>query len=272
MHVGAKAASAQGASEESIRRHGRWLGDRMTEHYLIPISYDAIRPLAGFPVQKGSYFLKRDVLDPSQSLQQMLFPEVDGWLQKFENNEIQSDMAGVGFLRMMLYLRRVILQDAVVLMDKFPDLPIWRHQVFSSPEFLQFRSAAARTLATVTSPFDIQLRAVVPLVEQQLRNVQNVVVDTSARSTARLEQLLTNVGANIRPVVREELQQFATQTKLDLLQSIISSCRAEVERMTSNGASSNVATAEPMELVSIIFVPLNLRAIKENAENNKSSF
>lgn len=228
----------------------------MTQHYLIPISYDAIRPLAGFPVQKGSYFLKRDALDPPEALLKKFFPEVDEWLRKFENNEVQSDMAGIGFLRMMQYLRRVIVQDSVVLMEKFPNLPLWSHPNFTCPEFLEFKAAANRLLPTIASPFDVRLRAVVPIIEQRLQDVQNTVTDTSNRAAIRLERHISETHTALRPIIREELDRFARNTRMDMLQSIIRHCQAEVNTMTHRGDGSPEAAAQPMEVVSI-FIALS---------------
>ena len=51
------------------------------------------------------------------------FPEVEMWEVRIEGRERQLDIATVSFLALMRYLKKVILQDSVLLMDQFPSCP-----------------------------------------------------------------------------------------------------------------------------------------------------
>lgn len=74
---GARAASLGGASDDAIRRQGRWNVDAMTSHYLSQISHEAVRALASFPVQRGSFYLERGILEPPDELKKLVFPTAE---------------------------------------------------------------------------------------------------------------------------------------------------------------------------------------------------
>ena len=41
-------------------------------------------------------------------------------------------------IKLLKFLRTVLLQDAALLKDRFPELSIWTQPVFSSPAFQEF--------------------------------------------------------------------------------------------------------------------------------------
>ncbi|POM76492.1 Hypothetical protein PHPALM_6263 [Phytophthora palmivora] len=73
---GAKLAETCGASEEQIRRFGRWNAARMEGCYLTSLPKNSMRALARFPTKGGSYWLHRAYVVPSKELQHLVFPEV----------------------------------------------------------------------------------------------------------------------------------------------------------------------------------------------------
>jgi hypothetical protein len=91
-----------------------------------------MRTMTGFREERGSFYLPRAKIDPPESLQRQIWPEIDNWLAKYEefnpratDNAVERpDLAGAGFLRLLKYLRVVILQNSVVLRDLFPNHPI----------------------------------------------------------------------------------------------------------------------------------------------------
>src|ERR1700724_3914985 len=97
IDIGARQANAAGASEDSIRRHGRWATDRMTSAYLSPLSLEPVRLLAGFKKERGSYYLERQVLSPPEELCTQVFPEVDHYWEQFTSGHLAEDIAAIGF-------------------------------------------------------------------------------------------------------------------------------------------------------------------------------
>ena len=78
--------------------------------YLSGLPVDAIKVLAGFTIRKGDYYINRDLVAPSALLEEMVFPQINFWKQKFERGEVQTDTAGPNFLGLLKYLRTVFLQ------------------------------------------------------------------------------------------------------------------------------------------------------------------
>lgn len=70
-----------------------------------------MKTLTGFPKEDPNYFLSRAIIDPSEALQAMAFDNVDYWLAKFKHNdEVQEDIAGHNFLKLVKHLRVVFLR------------------------------------------------------------------------------------------------------------------------------------------------------------------
>jgi integrase len=74
----ARMADLQGASERDIARAGRWDMSAMTQYYLTTLSRETMRVLAGFSVERGSFWIARD-LDPPKELEDMIFPQATSW-------------------------------------------------------------------------------------------------------------------------------------------------------------------------------------------------
>ena len=71
-------ADLQGASERDVARAGRWDMSAMTQCYLTTLPRETMRVLAGFTVERGSFWSSRD-LEPPSELQEMVFPQVSVW-------------------------------------------------------------------------------------------------------------------------------------------------------------------------------------------------
>jgi hypothetical protein len=66
---------------------------------------------------------------------------------------------------------------------------MWQHSIFASEEYRCFLDSSRQALTTVISPFDLQVRAVLPLVHQGLQNLQRT-------ATTGFRQLSTSMQAN----------------------------------------------------------------------------
>ncbi|SAM01218.1 hypothetical protein [Absidia glauca] len=65
------------ASEDQIRRQGRWSNTTMNGPYLTSLPREMMRSMAGFPTNGRSFYLARAVLGPPTSLCKKLFPAID---------------------------------------------------------------------------------------------------------------------------------------------------------------------------------------------------
>ena len=107
---GAREAETRGATEFDIRRAGRWNSDTMSNAYLSSFPRTAIKALAGFNVNfQANYYLPRAKEEPSDALASRVWPQLDGWLQRFEDGANEPDLAGQGFLKLLKRLRIVVL-------------------------------------------------------------------------------------------------------------------------------------------------------------------
>jgi hypothetical protein len=163
-------AELLGVSEDQIRRLGHWQAGAMERHYLSALPRKGMRAMAGFTdfSKPGFYYLKRDLLEPPQSLKSQIFPQLEDWLSRYENDECQQTLSCLGFLNLLKYLRTTILQDSVILKEKYPNLFVWRHPVFLDPEFARWSSDLKTAMQTATEPAEFTIRAAVPTIANEL--------------------------------------------------------------------------------------------------------
>jgi hypothetical protein len=130
-------AELRGISEDQIRRLGHWQAGAMEKHYLSALPRQGMRGMASCrSLEPGHYFLPRGSIQPCDTLQRRIFPQLDYWLERFESgHEIEQTLSCKGFLHLLKYLRVVILQDSVLLQDLFPNLFVWEHEIFASEEY-----------------------------------------------------------------------------------------------------------------------------------------
>lgn len=200
---GARMADLGGASEAQIRRLGRWNNQAMEKCYLTSLPREAMRTLAGFEPCRGSFYLARASVEPPVSLQHLIFPAVESWMEKMDTGLCEQSIAGGGFLQLLQYLRGVILQDAVILQLVFPGHPIWNHTVFKSDEFNRFRDALNSSLRTSVDPTEQQLQKALPLLSAKLDGVHQdlkMAVSGISRELQAVEGTLTDFMKVMAPL------------------------------------------------------------------------
>jgi hypothetical protein len=164
-----------------------------------------MRTMAGFREKRGSFYLPRAKIDPPESLQRQLWPEIDGWLAKYEefnpratDNAVERpDLAGAGFLRLLKYLRVVILQDSVVLRDLFPNHPIWKYYIFHTEQYVVFREQVLVALKDKENPADVQIKMALSFVADRMNmnteNIKATVLGESKKLNNSIQNLLQQV-------------------------------------------------------------------------------
>ncbi|KAG2216357.1 hypothetical protein INT45_001609 [Circinella minor] len=169
---GARDAELRGATEDQLCRHGCCNMQSMERHYLMKLSRASICAVNGFPTGKGRYWLRHALVQPEESLQRKIFPEVDNWLSKVESeNDAERSISAQGFLRLMKTMRVVILQDAAVLREQHPTHPMFNHPIFQGQDFLSFAAASAHAVRTTPTPSHIQIQDVIPEVNHRLDDI-----------------------------------------------------------------------------------------------------
>ena len=187
------------------KRHGLWGTDTCDGVYGSPIAVEAMRAFSGHAPKEKVYYLKRAVLVPDADLQKMVFPEVDEILRKVQagNEGLEQQLAAIGFLKMLQYLREVIIQDACILMDLYPSLKVWRHEIFRSPAFIDFKMRLANTMQTAQDPTINRIERAIPelaphifamsqSIHQKLDNLSQQVDRAARRTETQVASILSH--------------------------------------------------------------------------------
>jgi hypothetical protein len=153
-------AELGGVSEAQIRRAGRWNTDAMTGVYLSYLPRGLYRRLRTFHRNGNPTSSPGPGRRPRR-------PSVDRYGPKptsgssawrpitpdcTDNEVVRLDLAGSGFLRLLRALRVVLLQDSVILRQRFPLHPLWVDPLFDSEEYRRFAARVEASLVDVVNP------------------------------------------------------------------------------------------------------------------------
>ena len=132
-------AEAKGLKREERTQMGRWENGAMDACYGRSLPIKAMRTMAGFSHKHPNYKIHRDVEVPEE-LFKKIFLGVENLLEEeLRKNEAGQVYAKIQFLELLIYFRKLILQDSCRLKLKHPDHPIWNHEVFSHPLYSEFQ-------------------------------------------------------------------------------------------------------------------------------------
>ncbi|KAE8217472.1 hypothetical protein CF319_g8446 [Tilletia indica] len=209
---GARFAHEAGCTEDSLRIHGRWCGDRLIERYLGGVSIQPVRALADFDIKGGDYWLPRTLLYPDVDLQHQIFPFIESGeaevLQRHKDGG-QTDNAALNFLGMLKWLRIVLLQDAVLLQPLYPQLPIWQYAPFNTQAFHEYAQCLQAAIASTPAPSDLTINTLVPELGRALGGLQATLSTIAAQHAT--SSSLESQGRLIRSAVEdvaEDLKGF----------------------------------------------------------------
>jgi hypothetical protein len=223
--AGAQHAHASGASIEDIAHHGNWNYRRLVTHYLTQVSKEVPYKMAGFTLPNEEFWLERNTLIPPKELQKMLFPFIEDlfpgnqdWARWIENvmednpedlNRPQTsrvEYAGEYYPAMRLvltlaHLRKVILQDAVVLLSITEDSlcmygqhDIFTIPAFSSPMFREYSSQLHDSMRNAESPLADSLTANASAIHNKFRSVKSALGSLETCVQQRIDGLESDVS------------------------------------------------------------------------------
>lgn len=202
---GAQFADLMNVSEMQIRLAGRWNMSVMEKTYLSHLPRNFMRAQAQFDEKGGHFFINRGLITPPQSLAQLIFPEADEWIRRHEEREgVEEDMAAGGFLTLLIQMRTILLQDAVVLKQNFPDHVLLQHTIFRSQNFVDYENEVLQSLGT-EDPTNPTLRQVVPEVAAAIAGVQTFLkekIDGLAKANIDIMGKLTEDSGKILTILR----------------------------------------------------------------------
>ncbi|RLN80271.1 hypothetical protein BBJ28_00022176 [Nothophytophthora sp. Chile5] len=190
----ASPASTAGTTELSIRRAGHYPASAVLIPSRTTVPMDAIRSAAGFSTEDDAALLPRAAVAPPEDLQKQLFPQIEEWSPRLDSRNAETqDMAAVGFCKLLKELRVVLLQDAAQLINRFPNSAIWRHSVFSSDAFNEFKHQVHAEAHTSAEADTLALQRALPILSTTIaRGFEGL----SARSEG-VDQALQSISAAI---------------------------------------------------------------------------
>ncbi|KAE8266626.1 hypothetical protein A4X09_0g5726 [Tilletia walkeri] len=259
---GAQFASAAGCTEDAIRKHGRWCGDRLMERYLTSVTLQPIRALSGFSIIGEDYWLPRTVIDPPTTLSQQIFPWIEAKYEQVKTRSQtggEADGAALQFLDMLTYVWVVLLQDSVLLREKIPSFPLWDHPPFNTAGFATFAQTLTQTINTTTSPFDISVTQLVPSLGTALGHVRS---ELSAL-TGKIEKL---DGRSEEQQRRHDEQFGALAANMDGITQLFVAAQQSEQRLNA----ARAAVAESLRTLSLLSCQLSGAVGFDAARNNST--
>lgn len=152
------------------RRHGRWGTDSCEGIYAAPLAREAMRAFSGHPAKQRLYYIPRSIENPPVFLEKKNFPEADEMLQRITNGAgCERNLAARGLIELLIYLRRVILQDVAVLINDTPKCRLWEHPLFATDAFKEYQRILLCKIETTETPTELCLQQSLPLLSEQLR-------------------------------------------------------------------------------------------------------
>jgi hypothetical protein len=183
-----------------------------------------MRLMAGFSHERaGLYHLKRAIAEPPQSLQRHIWPWLDEAAQMYalgyaSGQGSDLDQSGDQFVKLLLELRVVLLQDSALLMPRFPKLPLWKHPVFSHDDWSRFAEQVREAEAREEEPEHVLLARTQPLVASEIaalnRNLSGLVQHGTTVVSDAVKDLKSYLVAAINALTQQIAQNQAPQRLL----------------------------------------------------------
>jgi Centromere DNA-binding protein complex CBF3 subunit, domain 2 len=105
-------------------------------------------------------------------------------LARVRSNPLANDMALKQFLNLLVWLRKVLLQDAAVLFSQDPSCPIFQCSIFCSAAFHSFAKSALPTLADAEERARLALEQ---LPDHLIRALRGLLTDMRVEQQQNLE-------------------------------------------------------------------------------------
>ena len=182
---GSQIAKGLNIEEDQICRAECWNTDSMHRGYLTTLPQKFMRGMAGFnPNHPDTYRIARTLVHPPDELLNSFWTPLND-LVNFPFNDIGTAQ----FVKLLFYLRIVLLQDAAIFYSRFPTHPLFQHDLFKMPAFEVFSAEVLAQLDETETDQNILIRQAMPLVSQSI-------VDLEGRLDAKMKKI-------IREIVRE---------------------------------------------------------------------
>ncbi|GBE87699.1 hypothetical protein SCP_1103760 [Sparassis crispa] len=209
----AQSAQAYGVTESGTKAMGGWKENgAFRQCYERTFPVDALLGAANFNGRKPEmYSLPRDMLEPPQEVLSQLFPWVE-WEQAALEERARADTRAQDlslhqFLRVLIWFRRVLLQDAAILCSMEVEEHA-RHAYRNLPEHLvgSLRGATTTVLLEQQRQYDENSRSLADMsdcmlkMEGLLESFVNSKSRSSCRGRQKQELQATSMTAVVQPI------------------------------------------------------------------------
>ena len=275
---GAQFAQACGATVEEIAQHGNWALNRLATHYLSSVNPGVALQMAGFDQPLERLWLPRNTVIPPIELQRQLFPFIEGqypedddweaWIENImldrdiyygrsinahessqvnDSNSLEyvenddDDVPRRRHLILLAHLRKVILQDAVAIMDlddptcKYDDHFIFALPIFKSTLFRQFRDQLRQQMDSATSPLVDSLSANAPAIHQEFQDLKVRASDLSYQ----LGRILTSVDEVVKGIEHVGKVSDRTDRRNESIDKTVRNLDTNMTKLTSDIGKKN---------------------------------
>lgn len=198
-----------------IARAGRWQSGAMTGAYLTVLTYlplKFLRRVAGFSPAGGTFHLPRAIEDPPLELQQQIWPFLEELVERHRKQKDghdwyaggmdQSDIQRQNFVKMLLRLRVILLQDLAVLQSEYPQYILFTAQAFATEEWKVYteRVRAGCEGSSIAPTKNLLLEQAVPEIASTLVAGTQAIVAQNKHFYQSLSNQIARVDANVNSI------------------------------------------------------------------------
>jgi hypothetical protein len=120
-----------------------------------------------------------------------------------DNEVVRLDLAGSGFLRLLRALRVVLLQDSVILRQRFASHPLWTDPLFNSEEYRRFAARVEDSLVDVVTPDELTMQKYWPAHDAVAK----------LRHEAAISEIKTSARESVSEIVRSITDRLDTMER-----------------------------------------------------------
>ena len=224
---GPKMLDCEEVDDNYIKRLGNWSPDTQEKIYSSKMPLPAMRVANGHVLERGCHFNPRTVVEPLDGLCRMIFPFIERAEEKLSRSPNGAEkVTADGFLKLMRSLRKVVLQDAAVMINMGRTHAIFdHHPAFRHPAFLAFkdRMREALNVAPAQDPLNVTLECLMPSVLHHFESLQTAGNEERALMNQKFAHVNQQLDVMSRQMFGLEEQLTANMrlglTNLERLQS-----------------------------------------------------
>jgi hypothetical protein len=195
-----------------------------------------MRAMADFPSDEKCFYLPPGGLRPPEALLHCVFPKLDYWFHRFKNGDgVDHNNALDGFFCLLFFFREVIIQDAVVLMDKYSH-SLFQDPLFYRHDFVSYKQCLNEHMEVAQNPINMEIQRVMPELCRQI----------TVNNEALRSQLLDAVN-NCTSKVFTKIEDGSVEVKsaISNLQLSLSKTLSTIAKALEKEATLSMIDCEP---------------------------